>query len=161
MTSGRPLERTYNWRTPALFASVGAVISVGAVLRRSADGRWGVAALLVALWALCLALIWARTRVLLVVDGPRLSIRRVFTWHTVQAAELVRVQQRPGAAGPSYTLLTRNADGREQRVVAPVALLRSGYPTLFGWITAHAPQAQLDRGSRRTLDRLQQRGLLP
>lgn len=160
MTLGHPLELAYNWRTPALFASVGAVVCVGIVLRGSADGRWGVAAVLVLLWALCLALVWARTRVLLVVDGPRLRIRRLFTVHTVDATDLVRVRQRPGAAGPSYVLVVRDAEGGEHRVVAPVALLRGGYPALFGWILAHAPQAALDRGSRRTLDRLRQRGLL-
>ena len=156
-----PLELAYNWRTPALFASVGAVVCVGIVLRGSADGRWGVAAVLVVLWALCLALVWARTRVLLVVDGPRLTVRRVHTRHTVHATELVRVRQRPGAAGPSHTLVARGPDGSEHRVVAPVALLRGGYPTLFGWILTHAPQAELDRGSRRTLERLRERGLLP
>ena len=156
-----PLELAYNWRTPALFASVGAVICVGIVLRGSADGRGGVAAVLVVLWALCLTLIWARTRVLLIVDGPRLTVRRVLTRHTFDAAELVRVRQHPGAAGPSYSLVVRRTDGTEHRVVAPVALLRGGYPTLFGWIRAYAPQAELDRGSRRTLERLQQRGLLP
>ena len=156
-----PLELAYNWRTPALFASVGAVICVGLVLRGSAEGRWAVATVLVVLWALCLALVWARTRVLLIADGPRLTIRRVLTRHTVHAAELVRVRQRPGAAGPSYTLIVHGGDGTERRVVAPVALLRRGYPTLFGWILAHAPQAELDRGSRRTLDRLRQGGVLP
>lgn len=156
-----PLELAYNWRTPALFASVGAVTCVGIVLRGSAPGRWGVAAVLGTLWVLCLALIWIRTRVLLIADGPRLSIRRVRTWHTVEATELVEVRQRPGAAGPSYVLVTRDAGGREHRVVAPVALLRGGYPTLFRWVLTHAPQAALDRGTRRTLSRLEQRGLLP
>jgi hypothetical protein len=156
-----PLELAYNWRTPALFASVGAVVCVGIVLRGSAEGRWGVAAVLMVLWALCLALVWARTRVRLIVDGPRLTVRRLRTWHTVDAPELVRVRQRPGAAGPSYLLVTRDAGGTEHRVLVPVALLRGGYPTLLGWILAHAPQAELDRGSHRTLDRLRQGGLLP
>lgn len=155
-----PLELSYNWRTPSLFVSVGAVTCVGLVLRGDAGGRVGVAVALVALWAGCLAVVWARTRAYLMADGARLSVRRVVHLHTVEAAQLVRVRQRPAAAGPSYTLVSRDAAGREHRIVAPTALLRDGTSTLFGWILAHAAQAELDRGSRRTVDLLQRRGLL-
>jgi hypothetical protein len=156
-----PLELSYNWWTPALFASVGAVVCVGIVLRGDGDGRIGVAAVLVVLWAGCLAVVWARTRAVLMTDGPRLSVRRVVSIRTVEGASLVRVQQRHSAAGPCYTLVSRDGAGREQRVVAPVALLRGGVPTLFGWLLTHAPQARLDPGSRRTLERLHERGSVP
>jgi hypothetical protein len=70
------------------------------------------------------------------------------------------VQQFLTAHGPCYTLTTSDAAGKEQRVVAPVALLRTGHSTLFAWILAEAPQAELDRGSTRTLERLRIRGLV-
>jgi hypothetical protein len=155
-----PLELSYSWQPPVTIASVGAVVCVGIVLRSGAPGRWAVAAVIVALWALFLAVVWLRTRALLMVDGPRLTVRRYRQVHTVEAARLVRVQQFLTAHGPCYTLTTRDADGKERRVVAPVALLRTGHSALFAWILAEAPHAELDRGSTRTLEQLRVRGLV-
>jgi hypothetical protein len=156
-----PLELAYNWRTPSLFASVGAVVCLGVVLRGDGTGRAGVAIALVLLWAACVTLVWARTRAHLMVDGPRLTVRHVRTLHTVEAGAVVAVRRRVSASGPVFTLVCRDAGGTTRRVVAPVALLRGGSSTLFRWILAHAPQAELDRGSRRTLDQLQEKGLVP
>ncbi|SDT43152.1 hypothetical protein SAMN04488543_4355 [Friedmanniella luteola] len=156
-----PLELAYNWRTPALFASVGAVVCLGVVLRGDAAGKVGVAVVLVVLWAGCLTLVWARTRAHLEVDGARLTVRRVRALHTVDAGTVVAVRQQASASGPVFALVCRDADGGTRRVVAPVALLRGGTSTLFRWILAHAPQAELDRGSRRTVEQLQTAGLLP
>jgi hypothetical protein len=158
-----PLELADNWRTPTVVVTVGVVVCLGVVLRGGGTDRGGVAVVLVLLWALCLGLVWARTRAYLMVDGPRLSVRHVRAVHTVEAADLVAVRQRISASGPVYTLLCRSdGDGGAgtRRVVAPVALLRGGSSTLFGWILAHAPQAELDRGARRTLDRLRAQGLV-
>jgi hypothetical protein len=155
-----PLELSYHWRPPVTIASVGLVVCVGIVLRSGAPGRWAVAAVLVALWALFLIVVWLRTRALLMVDGPRLTVRRYRRQHTVEGGRLVRVQQFLTAHGPCYILTTRDPAGRLLRVVAPVALLRAGHSTLFAWILAEAPQAELDRGSTRTLEQLRIRGLV-
>jgi hypothetical protein len=158
-----PLEHADNWRTPTVVVTVGVVVCLGIVLRGGAAGRGGVAVVLVLLWALCLGLVWARTRAYLMVDGPRLHVRHVRAVHTVDAADLVAVRQRASASGPVYTLICRHVgdgDPRTRRVVAPVALLRGGSSTLFAWILAHAPQAELDRGARHTLDRLRAQGLI-
>lgn len=155
-----PLELSYHWRPAVTMASVGVVVCVGIVLRSGAAGRWGVAAVLVALWVLFLLLVWMRTRAYLSVEGSRLTVRRFRHLQTVEGAQVVRVRQFPTALGPSYSLVTREPDGRERRVVAPVALLRSGHSTLFSWILAQAPQAELDRGTTRTLEQLRIRGLL-
>jgi hypothetical protein len=40
-------------------------------------------------------------------------------------------------------------------------LLLDGHSTLFAWILAEAPHAELDNGSQRTAERLQSKGLLP
>jgi hypothetical protein len=42
----------------------------------------------------------------------------------------------------------------------PTALLRTGHSTLFGWLLRHAPQAELDKGSQKTLEELRIRGLV-
>jgi hypothetical protein len=155
-----PLELSYHWQPSVTVASVGLVVCVGIVLRGGAPGRWAVAGVLLVLWALFLAVVWLRTRASLVVDGPRLTLRRYRRPHTVEGGRLVRVQQFMTAHGPCYTLTVRDPDGKERRVVAPVALLRAGHSTLFAWILAEAPQAELDRGSTRTLERLRIRGLV-
>ena len=155
-----PLELSYHWRAPVSVASVAAVACIGFVLRSQAPGRWGVAAVVLALWAAFVVTVWTRTRAQLSVDGPLLTVRRVRQLHTVRADQLVRVRQFLTPHGPSYVLHVRDEDGGERRLVAPVALLRSGHSTLFGWILAHAPHAELDRGSTRTLEQLRVRGLV-
>ncbi|GAA1828622.1 hypothetical protein GCM10009714_07730 [Microlunatus capsulatus] len=140
--------------------SVGAVVCLGVVLRGDGAGRGGVAVVLVLLWAACLAVVWARTRALLQVDGSRLTIRRVRARHTVAGPDVLAVRQRSSASGPVFTLVCREPGGGTRRVVAPVALLRGGTSTLFRWILEHAPQAELDRGARRTLDQLRVKGLV-
>ncbi|WP_375424445.1 hypothetical protein [uncultured Friedmanniella sp.] len=157
---GQPLVLSYAWQPPALVATAVAALCVAGVARSDAPGRAAVVAVVVALWALVVALIWTRSRAYLRVDGSRLTVRRVRRMHTVDASQLVRVRQFLTRRGPSYRLVVRDADGREHSFVAPVALLRTGHSTLFGWILARAPQAELDRGSARTLDQLKVRGLV-
>ena len=66
-----PLELSYNWRTPALFASIAATICVGALARGQAPGWLSALIVVVALWVLIVALIYLRTRAYLLVDGSR------------------------------------------------------------------------------------------
>jgi len=156
-----PLELSYNWRTPALFATVGAFICAGAVIRGQANGWIPAVVLVLALWAILVGLIYARTRAYLLVEGSRLTVRRFRNFHTVEADELMVVAQFPTPNGPSYRLTTRGADGKLRRCVAPTALLHGGRSTLFAWILARAPHAELDPGSRKTVERLRTEGLLP
>lgn len=155
-----PLDLSYNWQTPAIVSSVAAIACAGFVLRSATPGRVPVALLVVLLWLLFLAVVWARTRAYLEVDGSRLTVRRFRNRHTVEGHQVQRVEQYLTANGPSYRLRVRQPDGRVRRVPAPVALLRAGHSTLFTWILAEAPQAELDRGSARTLDQLRVRGLV-
>lgn len=157
---GQPLTLSYAWQPHVLFSSVGAVICIGALGHSRASGWGTVIAVVVVMWAVVVGLIWARTRAYLRVDGSRLTVRRVRRLETIDAAQLARVRQFLTGPGPCYRLVVRDADGRERSLVAPVALLREGHSTLFGWILTHAPQAELDRGSARTLDQLRVRGLV-
>jgi hypothetical protein len=156
-----PLELSYNWRTPALFASIGATIFVGALARGQAPGWLSALIVVVALWVLIVALIYLRTRAYLLVDGSRLTVRRFRKFHTIEGADLVGVAEFATPNGPSYRLTVRGQDGATTRVVAPVALLRGGHSALFTWILGQAPQAQFDKGSRKTAERLKTRGLIP
>ncbi len=155
-----PLELSYNWRTPAVLASVGATISVGAVARSQSSGWLPVLVIVIVLWAVFMATVYLRTRAYLMADGSRLTVRRYRAFHTVDAADLIAVSQYLTPHGPCYRLTVRGPDGRRQRYAAPVALLRSGHSTLFAWILARAPQAELDKGARKTVEQLQIRGLL-
>jgi len=156
-----PLELSYRWQAPAILASVGAVIILGALSRSDAPGRGPVVAVVLALWVLFMVLVWLRTRASLAVDGDQLAVRTALRTHVVEASRLVEVRQFLTPHGPSYKLRVRGEDGRLRTHVAPVALLRSGHSTLFEWILARAPEAELDRGSRRTLDQLRVKGLVP
>jgi hypothetical protein len=155
-----PLELSYNWRTPALFASIAATICVGALARGQAAGWVPALVVVVALWALIVGLIYLRTRAYLLVDGSRLTVRRFRKFHTIEAADVVGVTELLTPHGPSYRLKVQGPDGSIRLVVAPVALLRGGYSTLFTWILGQAPQAQLDKRSSRTVEQLKTRGLI-
>jgi hypothetical protein len=155
-----PLELSYNWRTPAIFASVAAAICVSALARGQATGWLAALVVVIALWALIVGLIYVRTRAYLLVDGSRLTVRRFRRFHTIEAADLVAVAEFVTPHGPSYRLTVRGPDGRTTSAVAPVALLRGGHSALFTWILGRAPQAQLDKRSRRTAEQLKTRGLI-
>jgi hypothetical protein len=122
-----------------------------------------VSALLVvvALWALIVGLIYLRTRAYLLINGSRLTVRRIRKFHTIEAADLIAVAEFVTPNGPSYRLIARAPDGNTTRIVAPVALLRGGHAALFTWILARAPQATFDKGSLKTLAKLKDRGLIP
>jgi hypothetical protein len=156
-----PLEQSYNWRTPALFASVAASICVGVLVRGEVSGRLPTLVVVVVLWALVVAVIYLRTRAFLLIDGSRLMVRHVRKFHTIEAADLVAVHEFLTPNGPSYKLTVRDQDGSTSRVVAPVALLRGGHSALFSWILTRAPQATLDKSSQKTVARLKTRGLIP
>lgn len=155
-----PLELSYRWQTPVLFASVGAAVCVGTVARSEAADRAAVAGSILVLWLLFVTLVWLRTRAYLMVDGDRLTVRRWRRRHVVSAERLVAVRQFPTPHGPSYKLTVRDDHGRTHTRVAPVALLRSGHATLFQWVLTRVPAVELDRGSRRTLDQLRATGLV-
>ena len=155
-----PLELSYNWRTPAIFASVAATSRIGALARGQSSGWLPALVVVVALWALIVGLIYLRTRAYLLVDGSRLTVRRFRKFHTIEAADLVGVAEFQTPNGPSYRLTVQDQDRGTRRVVAPVALLRGGHSALFTWILGRAPQAQLDKRSRRTAEQLKTRGLI-
>jgi hypothetical protein len=156
-----PLELSYNWRTPAFFSSVAAAICVGVLARARVTGWVSALVVVVALWALIVAVIYLRTRAYLLIDGSRLTVRRFRKFHTIEAADLIAVAEFVTPNGPSYRLTARAPDGDTKRIVAPVALLRGGHSVLFTWILARAPQASLDKGSLKTVAKLKTRGLIP
>jgi len=155
-----PLELSYNWRTPAFFASIAAAICVGVLARGRVTGWVSALVVVVALWALIIGVIYLRTRAYLLIDGSQLTVRRFRKFHTVQAADLMAVTEFVTPNGPSYRLTVRAPDGETRRIVAPVALLRSGHSALFTWILARAPQARLDMSSLKTVAKLKTRGLI-
>jgi Ca2+/Na+ antiporter len=156
-----PLELSYNWRTPAFFATVGAFICLSVLLRGRVSGWLAAAVLVVLLWVVFLGVLYLRTRAYLLVEGDQLTVRQYGRFHTITADQLAGVRQYLTPHGPFYRLTVRGQDGSTRRVNAPVALLKGGHPTLFAWILAEAPHAELDNSSQRTVERLQSKGLLP
>jgi len=156
-----PLELSYNWRTPALFATIGAFICLSVLLRGRMPGWLAAASVVGLLWAVFVGVLYLRTRAYLLVDGDRLTVRQFGRFHAITADQLMRVTEFRTPNGPSYRLTVRGDDGAIRQLTAPVALLKGGRSTLFAWILAEAPYAELDNGSQRTVERLQSKGLLP
>jgi hypothetical protein len=143
-----------------MFTSLAAMIVVAMLIRGKVSGWLPALVAVVALWALVIGLIYLRTRAFLMIDGSVLMVRHVRKLHTVEAADLLAVDEFLTPNGPSYKLTVRGPDGQTSRVVAPVALLRGGHSALFTWILTRAPQATLDKGALKTLARLKTRGLI-
>ena len=153
-----PLELAYNWHPPVTFATVGLFVCVGVLVRQQASGWLPVAVVLVLAWAGFLVLVWVRTRASLLVYGPTIRVRTLRQFHEVEGRRVTRVREVRTPNGPSYRLVVHDEGGATRRVTVPAALLRRGHPTLFAWILAEAPQAELDAGSTRTLAELRRRG---
>jgi hypothetical protein len=155
-----PLEQSYNWRTPSTLASIAALICIAALARGRVNGWLPALVLVVVAWALIVGIIYLRAQAYLMVDGSRLTVRRFWKLTTIEAADLVAVKEFLTPKGPSYRLSVRGSAGQITRVVAPVELLRGGHSALFTWILTQAPQADLDKGSQKTVALLKTRGLL-
>lgn len=156
-----PLESTYHWQVPVVVSSVVLVAGIGILARGQVVGWWSAAVVLVLCYAVYLGVVWVRAQAYLLVDGPVLTVRTFRTFHRIEGPDLVKVAQVLTAKGPSYKLSVRTDEGHMVRRSAPTATLRRGHSTLFGWILTWAPQAELDAGSRRTLQTLRDRGALP
>jgi hypothetical protein len=144
-----------------MFTSLAAMTVVAMLIRGKVSGWLPALVVVVALWTLVVGLIYLRTRAFLMIDGSVLMVRHLRKFHTIDAADVVAVDEFLTPNGPSYKLTVRGADGQTSRVVAPVALLRGGHSALFTWILTRAPQATLDKGALKTLARLKTRGLIP
>ena len=137
-----PLPLSYNWRAPLVFATVGLVACLGILARGQAVGWLSAATVLVLCWAAYCCVVWLRTRSYLLVEGPVLTTRRWREFERVEAAELRAVKE---VVDPGRTLVPAGggAGGERERVTVPTALLLRGPSTLFTWILAQAPHADL------------------
>ena len=156
-----PLELSYNWRTPAVIATLGAIGCLGVLVRGQAGG-WIVAALVVlVLWALFVLVLVRRARSYLMVgDDGALVLRHRRALVPVDGDRVRAVRQVVTARTPAYRLLVELPDGRTERYLVPTAWLRDGHVTLFSWLRTYAPHAELDKGSQRMLELLRNRGLI-
>lgn len=155
----QPLPLAYNWRAPLVFASVALVACVGLLVRGRPVGWVSATIVLVLCWAGYCVVVWLRSRAYLLVEGAVLTTRTWRSFQRVDAAQVRAVQELVTPAGPSYRLQV-DRDGTLIWVSVPTALLHRGPSTLFTWILSQAPDATLDRRSRRTLELLQTRGLV-
>ena len=108
-----PLEQSYNWRTPAMFASIAALICVGVLARERVNGWLPALVIVVALWALVVSVIYLRTRAYLMVDGSRLTVRRYRKLTTIEAGDLIAVNEFVTPERPELSALgtrSRRAD---------------------------------------------------
>jgi hypothetical protein len=153
----RPLESSYNWRTPVSISSIGLVICVIVLSRSKTNGWFGVAIVLVLLWAGFMALVWARTRAMIEVYGYQLRVRRFRDVNELDGRRVASVREYLTASGPSYRV---RMIGDEKTYFVPTALLRKGHSTFFDWLLTYSPDVELDKGSRKTIDQLRTRGLI-
>jgi hypothetical protein len=155
----RPLEPSSDWRGPVTLSTAGAVLVILLLSLTRSYGWIGLTVLVALLWTGFLVTVLVRTRAFLMVDGPQLTVRRFRKLHTVDGSQVQRVTEYFTRRGPCHRLIVRSQGGT-RRYAVPTALLCTGHSTLFGWLLRHAPQAELDKGSQKTLEQLRIRGLV-
>ena len=155
----QPLPLSYNWRTPLLVATVAFVVVVGILVRGRPAGWWSAALLVLLCWAGYCLVVWLRTRAYLLAEGPVLTTRRWRSYERIEGPQVRSVKELITPSGPSYRLQVERT-GELSWLTVPTALLQRGPATLFTWILSQAPDAALDKRSRRTLELLQIRGLV-
>ena len=153
----RPLELSYNWHTPVGIATIGLIICVIVLARSQTTGWLGAAAALLVLWMAFMAVVWARTRALIEVDGDRLRVRRFWNVYVLDGGRIASVREYLTARGPSYKV---RLAGDDKTYYVPSAMLQQGQSTFFTWLLRHCPDAELDKGSRKTIEQLRTRGLI-
>ncbi|HEY9294214.1 MAG TPA: hypothetical protein VIP98_23270 [Microlunatus sp.] len=159
---GRPvqhqvLQSSYHWQTPVAITTIGLVVCILVLARSNAHGWLGAAVVLVLLWCGFLAVVWGRTRAVMELDGPELTVRRFRHRHLIDGRQVVAVREYLTGSGPSYRV---RLAGEATSYYVPTALMRKGHSSFFEWLLSYAPEAELDKRSRRTLDRLRTRGLI-
>ena len=155
----QPLPLSYNWRAPLVFATVALIVLLGILIRGRAVGWWSAALLMLACWAGYCLVVWLRTRAYLLAEGPVLTTRHWRSYERIEGSQVRAVKELVTPSGPSYRLQVERA-GELRWLTVPTALLKGGPSTLFTWILSQAPDAALDKRSRRTLELLQTRGLV-
>lgn len=155
----QPLPLSYNWRVPLVFATVALIVCLSLLVRGRPAGWVSAGLVLVLCWLVYCGVVWLRTRAYLLVEGRVLTTRTWRGTERVEGAQVRAVEERVTPAGPSYRLQV-DRDGSLSWVTVPTALLHRGPSTLFLWILSQAPDATLDKRSRRTLELLQIRGLV-
>lgn len=155
----QPLPLSYNWRAPLVFATVALVVLLGILIRGRAVGWWSAALLMLVCWAGYCLVVWLRTRAYLLAEGPVLTTRHWRSYERIEGSQVRAVKELVTPSGPSYRLQVERA-GELRWLTVPTALLKGGPSTLFTWILSQAPDAALDKRSRRTLELLQTRGLV-
>jgi hypothetical protein len=155
-----PLELSYNWRLPVGVATLAMMGCLLVLAGGRAVGWASVSLIVVAMWAVFVLVMVRRARSYLMVEGSTLVLRPWRAYVRIEGSRVRAVRQVLTPRGPSYRLVVEDADGRLGRHLAPTAWLRGGHSVLFTWLLAYAPQAELDKGSRKTLDLLRTRGLI-
>ena len=156
------LELSYNWRTPVAIVVTLAAVGCIAVLARGQVRGWITVLLLVVvhLGRCSLFVMVRRARSYLMVEDEVLVLRPWRAYVRVRGDQVRAVKQVLTARGPSYRLTVALPDGRTVRYLVPAAWLRGAHPVLFNWLLTYAPDAELDKGSRKTLELLRRRGVI-
>lgn len=149
------LDPSVRWQTGVVVACVGALVLSGVMVRERPPGWGGVVALVLGLLALYLAVTWSRTRARMAVRGRELTVRRWRQVQTVDAAEVTAVRQRLTGLGPDFVVVAG-----DRRVHVPASRVRRGHSSFFEWLLGHGRDPELDRGTRRTLQVVRERGLI-
>lgn len=152
-----PLELAYHWQPPVSIATIGAIVSITIVVRSQTEGWLAVALVLAGIWAIFMIIVWLRCRAYLMVDGPILSVRRYRRIHQLDGREVKAVSRYLTTHGAGFKIIIGSG---ARTFFVPAGLLKKGHTALFGWLLEWAPGAELDKGSRRTLEELQARGLV-
>ncbi|SDD34917.1 hypothetical protein [Auraticoccus monumenti] len=149
------LESSLRWQTGVVVASAAALVLSGVMLRERPPGWAAVVALVLGLLVVYLAVVWSRSRARMAIWGTELTVRRWRQVQAVDASEVTAVRQRLTGLGPDFVVVAG-----DRRLHVPTSRVRRGHSSFFEWLLAHGNDPELDRGTRRTLKLVRERGLI-
>ncbi|WP_028707477.1 hypothetical protein [Propionicicella superfundia] len=151
------LVNTFEWQRRCVFAGIAFVVLAGILVYQQTYG-WLQAVLVLALvlGGYC-AWSWWRGQHWAEFTGDRLRIGNGTRTQEIRGADVTAVKYIMNRHSPDFALVTSD----KKRHTVRTSRLAKGHSSLFRWLLAHAPQASFDKGSVRTRELLETRGLLP
>jgi hypothetical protein len=153
------LELSYPWKVRLIAGTIAAVVCIVLLAATGTPGWATVAIFVFVLWLMLVGGVYLRTRAHLSVDGSKLTVRHFRGLNTIEGSDVRRVTEYFTRQGPSHKITVETDEGM-RRYIVPTALFRYGHSTLFTWLMEYAPQADMDKGSAKTLEQLRTRGLV-
>lgn len=145
-----PLPLAHNWRMRLVAVSAILLVVLVMSLMLGDKRGWLLMMFVVTLAVFYLAGLWFTCRASLQLGDDALLTRTALRTHRVEASSIREVRDVFNGRSPDVALILEG--GRRVRV--PASRLQGGHSELFDWLAEKAPQAELNEGAQRIVEKI-------